>query len=243
MVARRVSCFTLPLLRLLSLGLLTFSLFVGVSSRALFVSAHSTSRILALPPTHACSFGARLQPQSTAFRSSTQASRGTPTFGSPFSGSVAHDRLVHLLPVVQEILQSHSLVFRNPPNLPTQRCGAALDIILSPGYVTGQLWLPLVTAVSLSGTSLSWSTTYTHSPTSLHVLPLWTLSSAPSPKSSSTVHPFALVVAPPCLVHARGNLSGGIVRATTPLLLAGVTSTALGHMRIRLVSASCASSS
>ena len=32
-------------------------------------------------------------------------------------------------------------------------------------------------------------------PTSLHVLPLWTFSSAPSPKSSSTMHPFALVVA------------------------------------------------
>ena len=36
-----------------------------------------------------------------------------------------------LLPIVQEILQSHSLVFRNPPDLPTHRCGAALDIILS----------------------------------------------------------------------------------------------------------------
>ena len=36
-----------------------------------------------------------------------------------------------LLPVVQEILQSHSLVFRNPSHLPTHRCGAALDIILS----------------------------------------------------------------------------------------------------------------
>ena len=95
------------MLRLLSLGLLTFSLFVGVSSRALFVSAHSTSRILALPPTHASSFGARLQPQSTVFRSSTQASPssspGTPTFGSSFSGSVAHDRLVHLLPIVQDV--------------------------------------------------------------------------------------------------------------------------------------------
>ena len=36
-----------------------------------------------------------------------------------------------VLPIVQEILQSHSLVFRNPPDLPTHRCGAALNIILS----------------------------------------------------------------------------------------------------------------
>ena len=36
-----------------------------------------------------------------------------------------------LLPIVQEILQSHSLVFRNLPDLPTHRCGAGLDIVLS----------------------------------------------------------------------------------------------------------------
>ena len=36
-----------------------------------------------------------------------------------------------LFPIVQEILQSQSLVFRTPPDRPTHRCGAALDIILS----------------------------------------------------------------------------------------------------------------
>ena len=55
-----------------------------------------------------------------------------------------------LLPIVQEILQSHSLVFRNPPDLPTHGCGAALDIILSspslPGCVRFQL---LFTCASL----------------------------------------------------------------------------------------------
>ena len=49
-----------------------------------------------------------------------------------------------LLPIVQEVLQTHSLVFRNrpspPPDLPAHRCGDALDMILSspslPGSVT-----------------------------------------------------------------------------------------------------------
>ena len=45
-----------------------------------------------------------------------------------------------LLTIVQEILQSQSLVFRNSPDLATHRGGAALDIILStptlPGLVT-----------------------------------------------------------------------------------------------------------
>ena len=100
MVARRVSCSTLPLWRPLSLGSLTHSPFTGASSRALFVSAHSMHHMLAFPPTLASSSGARSQPQSIASRSSTQAHRfflrGTPTFGSPFSSSVAHDRLMHL---------------------------------------------------------------------------------------------------------------------------------------------------
>ena len=51
-------------------------------------------------------------------------------------------------------------------------------------------------------------------PTSLHVHPLY-------------------VVAPPCLVHARGNLSGGMMRATMPsvdmlAMAPGVTSVTLG---------------
>ena len=36
-----------------------------------------------------------------------------------------------LFPIVQEILQSHSLVFLNLPDRPAHRCGASLDIILS----------------------------------------------------------------------------------------------------------------
>ena len=36
-----------------------------------------------------------------------------------------------LVPIVQEILQFHYLVISEPPDLPTHRCGAALDIILS----------------------------------------------------------------------------------------------------------------
>ena len=100
MVARRVSCSTLPLWRPLSLGPLTHSPFAGASSRALFVSAHSMHHMLAFPLTLASNSGARSQPQSIASSSSTQAPRfflrGTPTFGSPFSSSVAHDRLMHL---------------------------------------------------------------------------------------------------------------------------------------------------
>ena len=42
-----------------------------------------------------------------------------------------------LFPIVQEILQSHSLVFRNPPDLLTHRCGAALNIILSTPSLPG----------------------------------------------------------------------------------------------------------
>ena len=131
-----VSCSTLPLWRPLSLGPPTHSPFAGVSSRGLSVSAPFMRHMLAFPLTLASSSGARSQPQSIASRSSTQAPRfflrETPTFGSPVDAP--------LLPIVQEILQSHSLVFRNRPDLPTHRCGAALDIILSspslPGSVT-----------------------------------------------------------------------------------------------------------
>ena len=183
-----------------------------------------------------------------------------------------------LLPVVQEILQSRSLMFRNPTNLPTHRCGAALDDILStptlPGCITvhsgsnccslaplcclllssghmlcschleptqptlppcpecaiGQLWSPLVVTVSMCGTSLSWPTFH-----ALFLTSLWTLSSAPSPKSYSTVHLFALVVAPSCpRRRTRQPIFDGTMRAATPLLLAtapGVTSVALDHLR------------
>ena len=89
-----------------------------------------------------CSFSAphagitfdTFQPQSIASRSSTQASRFflAGDFWFPFL-QLGRSRKVNapVLPIVQEILQSHSLVFRNPPDLPTHRCGAALDIILS----------------------------------------------------------------------------------------------------------------
>ena len=36
-----------------------------------------------------------------------------------------------LVPIIQEMMQSHSLVLRNPLDAPTHRCGAALDIILA----------------------------------------------------------------------------------------------------------------
>ena len=84
-----------------------------------YVSAHSTHHMLALPLTHASNSGARLQPQSIVSRSSTQASRfcsrRTLTCGSPFC-QIGRSRQADapLLPVVQEILQYHSLVFRNP---------------------------------------------------------------------------------------------------------------------------------
>ena len=145
MVARRVSCSTLPLLRPLSLGPLIHSPFAGVSSRALFVSALFRRHMLVLPLTHASSSGARLQPQSIVSRSSTQAprffSRWTLTFGSPFSSSVVHDRLMHLFRLLCR--RSCSLTpwcFGTSPDRPTHRCGAAPDIILSspslPGCVT-----------------------------------------------------------------------------------------------------------
>ena len=36
-----------------------------------------------------------------------------------------------LVPIIEEMMQSHSLVLRNPLDVPTHRCGAALDIILA----------------------------------------------------------------------------------------------------------------
>ena len=132
LVTKRVSCSTLPLWRPLSLGPLTLSLFVGASSQALCVSAHSTRHMLGFPPTLASSSGAHSQPQSTTSRSSTQAShfilQGTPTFGFPLSNSVLHDRLTHLFcPLCKRSCSFIHWFF----GLPTDRCGAALDIILS----------------------------------------------------------------------------------------------------------------
>ena len=155
-----------------------------------------------------------------------------------------------LLPIVQEILQSHSLVFRNPLIflltvvvplwtsfsqhflsqaaslstlvpiavhsrlcvapcfLPTTCCALVVlsfprllclptqpTLLPCPVCVTGQLWSPLAITVFLLGTSPSWPTFLAHSLTLLRALPLWTLSSTPSLKSSSTVHLFTLVVA------------------------------------------------
>ena len=86
---------TLPLWRPLSLGPLTHSPIVGVSSRALFVSFHFYApHALALPLTHASSSGARLQPQSIVSRSSHT---GIPLLlAGDSSGSVVHDRPMHL---------------------------------------------------------------------------------------------------------------------------------------------------
>ena len=143
MVARRVSSSTLPLWRPLSLGPLTHSPFAGVSSRALFVSAHFMRHMLALPLTHASSSGAF--PLAASVPSCLPAphrhlasARGvTLTFGSFFQLGRSRQPDAPLLPIVQEILQSHSLVFRNSPDLPTYCCGAALDIFLSTPSLPG----------------------------------------------------------------------------------------------------------
>ena len=110
---------------------------------------------------------------------------------------------------------------------------------------TGPLWLLLASTVSPLGTSPSRPTSLAHSLTFLCVLPFWTLSLTLSRGSSVALLRITLVVAlgP---AHAQGNLSGGMMRATTLWLLAtahGVTFAALGLLRIRLVSASCVNSS
>ena len=104
---------------------------------ALCVSALFLRHMLALPLTHASSSGTTLA--ASVHRTSQLHSgiRGGLTFGSPSPSSVVHDRLMHLF---QETLQSHSLVFRTPRDLPAHRCGTALDMIIStpslPGCVT-----------------------------------------------------------------------------------------------------------
>ena len=132
MVARRVSCSTLPLLRPLSLELLTYNLF---SFRALLMSAHSANRMLAKPPTHASSFEAPQLHSSIPLLLEGDFNIWFPLFSS----SVAHEGPMHLSCLLcRRTCNLIPLVLRNPPNLPTHRCGAALDIILStlPGRIT-----------------------------------------------------------------------------------------------------------
>ena len=131
-----------------------------------------------------------------------------------------------LFPVVQEILQSHSLVFRNSPDRPTHRCGAALDIILS--------------SLSLSQPASLSTRVRIAAPLRLFVVPL--LSSDHMLCSCRLNIPKA----PLSPAHAQSSLSGGMMRATTLWLLVtayGVTFVALGLLRIRLVSTSCVNSS
>ena len=109
----RLSCSTLPLWRPLSLGPLTHSPFAGVSSRALFVSAHFMCHMLASPLTHASNSGARLQLQSIVSQlhiSIPLLLAGDSHICFPFP-QLGRSRQTDapLLPIVQQILQSHSL--------------------------------------------------------------------------------------------------------------------------------------
>ena len=214
MVARRGSYSTLPLLRPLSLGSLTCSLFAGVWYRALSLCLLILCGIASDTP------GTRLQPQSIVSRSSTQTSRSF-----PFSGSVVHDRQMHLFCLLCRRYCSlilwcfgtllSSLLTAVVPLWTWSNCCSRASL-LSPAFfrphvvllssrhsrllspnsahppcpvcLTGQLWSHLAITVSLRGTSPSWPTFLAHSLTFLRVLPLWTLSSTPSRKSSSTVH-------------------------------------------------------
>ena len=55
---------------------------------------------------------------------------------------------VALIPIVEEMMDAHGLVLQNPPDQPTHRCGAALDIILTTSslvcQVTGTPWFQLL---------------------------------------------------------------------------------------------------
>ena len=134
LVARRVSCSTLPLWRPPSLGPLThvFSLapHLGLS---LCLLIHVT-----------CQHSLRHSHPVLTFARSLCPSRLAAPLRHPASSCGGLQHLVPLfpawrsrqadappLPIVQEILQFHSLVFRNPTDRLTHRCGAALDIILS----------------------------------------------------------------------------------------------------------------
>ena len=138
---------------------------------------------------------------------------------------------MYCVPVLLHILQaSQSPISAHPPSLPRVRDWSA--VVASRHH-------------SLTGWHQS---VLVHDPRSLPALPsrASTLDSLFSSLTQIILDsPFAFVGAPPCLVHASGNIFGGMMRAITPLLLAmapGVTSVALGHLRIRLASASCASS-
>ena len=125
MVARRVSFSALPLWRPLSLGP------PGASSRALFVSAHSIRHMLALPLTHAPSSGAPSR-LAAPHRHPASSCGGLCIWFTFFQLFRSRQADAPLLPIEKEILQSHSLVFRNPPDLPTHRCGATHIILSSP---------------------------------------------------------------------------------------------------------------
>ena len=125
MVAKRVSC---SMLRPLSLGLLTCSLFDGVWSRALFASAHSTRRMLALPPTYASTVGACLQSRLHSNIPLLLAGDSNIWFsffhiGRSFQIGRSRQADAPLLPIVHEILQ---VSFPDVSELPTNRCDASL---------------------------------------------------------------------------------------------------------------------
>ena len=95
--------------------------------------------MLALPLTHASCSGTHIQFWRTLAATVHRVSQlhtgiplllaGDSNIGFPyFQLSRSRQADAPLLPIVQEILQSHSLVFRNTPDLPTHRCRAALDI-------------------------------------------------------------------------------------------------------------------
>ena len=292
MVARRVSCSTLPLWRPLSLGPLTHSPFAGASSRALHVSAHSLRRMLAFNPlTLASSSGARLQPQSIVSRSSTQALRfflqGTPTFGSPFSSSVVHDRLMLFcllcrrscslipwffgtplifLPTVVVLLWTSFFLrlLSQPASLSTRvRIAVPLRLFVAPC----SLFRPHVVPLSFSFFSLfalAPCARLVHcgcclSSQSLCLAPVRLGPFPGFPERASVLDsPFDSFTRILCgcashhsrrcpgTAHAQGSLFGGMMHVTTLWLLAtahNVTFAALGLLRIRLVSASCVSSS
>ena len=136
MVAKRVSCSTLPLWRPLSLGppdsqSLRWRLISGSLCVCSFYAPHA-----GIPSDTRIQFWRTL---AASVHHVSQLHSGIPLLLAGDSNiwlpffQLGRSRQADapLLPIVQEILRSHSLVFRNPPDIPTHRCGAALDIILS----------------------------------------------------------------------------------------------------------------
>ena len=131
MVARRDFCSTLQSIRLPFQGFRISCLSDGVWSQVLSPCVRSTRHMLASLSMHVWSSGARWQvlrivSHIQGFRC---CSLGTPMCGFLLSSLVSHDKLI-LVPIIQEMMESHSLVLRNPLDAPTH-CGAALDIILT----------------------------------------------------------------------------------------------------------------